>query len=235
MERIDKILSSQNLGSRKEVKALIKKGAVKINSRVCKSSDEKADPETDEISVWEQKLDFQRHMYIMMNKPQGVLSASNDKKAKTVIDLLPPDLKRKGLFPASRLDKDTEGLLIITDDGDFAHKMLSPKKKVYKLYMAELDGRITQETVKAFEQGIVFADGTQCLPAVLEKSDDNDYISFVKICEGKFHQVKKMFLCCGLTVKYLKRLEIGGLSLDENLKPGMSRKLTSCEIDKIFM
>lgn len=234
MERIDKILASQNIGSRKEVHSLIKKGAVTINGRICKSKDEKADPDNDEITVFGNKLQFERYVYIMMNKPQGVLSASNDKKAKTVIDLLPAELYRKGLFPAGRLDKDTEGLLIITDDGDFAHRLLSPKSGVYKLYESIVDGEITQETVKAFENGITFADGTQCLPGFLEIAKDNPCKGYVRICEGKFHQVKKMFISQGLNVTYLKRLGVGSLCLDDNLKAGMSRKLTRCEIEKCF-
>ncbi len=235
MERIDKILVSQNFGSRKQVHALIKNSCVKINGEVCRLKDYKINPENDEIVVNGEKLQYNLHVYIMMNKPSGVLSASNDKNEKTVIDLLPDELKRKGLFPAGRLDKDTEGLLIITDDGDFAHKMLSPKKKVYKLYMAVVDGEITEDTICAFEQGIVFADGTKCLPAKLEaeKIDENS-TGFVKICEGKFHQVKKMFLTCGLKVVYLKRLQVGGLKLDVNLHKGEARKMTELEKSLIF-
>lgn len=234
MERIDKILASQNFGSRKQVHKLIKSKAVKINGRLCLDCGEKADPEKDIIEVNGERLCFKKHLYIMMNKPSGVLSASRDKNSRTVLDLLPSDLQRNGLFPAGRLDKDTEGLLIITDDGDFAHKMLSPGKKVYKRYFARLDNPVSEEVKASFEQGIVFSDGTQCLPAKLEICPDRKS-AFVNICEGKFHQVKKMFLCCGLKVEYLKRVSIGGLVLDERLLLGQSRELTQSEKQMIFL
>ena len=208
MERLDKVLASQNIGSRKEVQKLIKSGVVTINGEICKKSEQKVDPEKDIITVSGQPVNYSKYIYIMMNKPQGVLSASNDKRAETVIDLVPEAMQRKGLFPAGRLDKDTEGLLIITDDGDFAHRMLSPKKHVEKKYIAKLDGEITEETIKEFEKGIVFADGTKCMPAKLEIQDENPRIGIVTICEGKFHQVKKMFICCGLNVVHLKRISI---------------------------
>ena len=168
-----------------------------------------------------------------MNKPQGVLSASRDKKAKTVLDLLPVQLQKKGLFPAGRLDKDTEGLMIITDDGDFAHKMLSPNKKVYKKYFAVLDKPANEETVTAFGQGVVFEDGTECKSAKLEICEKNG--AYVEICEGKFHQVKKMFLACGLEVQYLKRVSIGKLVLDDNLQLGSCRELSDSEKQLIFL
>ena len=168
-----------------------------------------------------------------MNKPQGVVSATEDRECQTVIDLVPKHLYRKGLFPAGRLDKDTEGLLIITDDGEFAHKMLAPKSGIYKKYYAEVDGEITEETVKAFEQGIEFADGTRCLPGKLEIKDKNS--GFVEICEGKFHQVKKMFLVCGLKVTFLKRISIGNLVLDSNLPIGKCRELEKTEQTAIFV
>lgn len=234
MQRIDKILASQNLGSRKQVSSLIKDGVVKINGKVCNSKDTKADPDNDTITVGDNILDFKQYVYIMMNKPGGVLSASNDKNAKTVIDLLPPELYRKGLFPAGRLDKDTEGLLIITDDGDFAHKMLSPKKKVYKHYIARLDKEIEDTVLTNFKTGISFADGTLCLPAEIEICSDDKKTALVKICEGKFHQVKKMFLTQGLTVEYLQRICIGSLKLDENLIKGESRYLSATEKQQIF-
>lgn len=247
MDRLDKILASQNVGSRKEVQKLIKSGLVTINGTVCNKPETKFDPEEDEIFVSGKKLDFQKYVYIMMNKPAGVLSASNDKNTVTVIDLLPQEMKRKGLFPAGRLDKDTTGLLIITDDGDFAHNMLSPKKHVYKLYRAETDGTITQSHIEKFKNGIMLEDGTRCLPAELytqcplEEPYKNYFgeplksnVGFVKICEGKFHQVKKMFAAVGLKVIFLERLSIGGLVLDNKLKQGKSRFLYKYEKNLIF-
>lgn len=209
---------------------------VKVNGTVCKIPEDKFDGETDHIQVNGQTVCFKKHLYIMMNKPSGLLSASNDKKAKTVIDILPKELQRNGLFPAGRLDKDTEGLLIITDDGDFAHKMLHPKKKVYKLYYAEIDQNATEEDVKAFKQGIVLEDGTKCLPAELTVVKDEKCPKiYVKICEGKFHQVKKMVKSRGKTINYLKRISIGALKLDENLVQGGCRELTETERNLVFI
>ena len=236
MERIDKILASQNIGSRKEVQKIIKSGDVCINGEVCRKNDFKADPENDIITVRGQALNCRKHIYIMMNKPAGVLSASRDKNAMTVIDLLPSEYRRRGLFPAGRLDKDTEGLLIITDDGDFAHKMLSPKNHIEKRYVAVLDGEIKQDTISAFKKGIIFADGTKCMPAQLEVPDIYDQkTGIVTICEGKFHQVKKMFACCGLNVVHLKRISIGNLHLDSKLPIGECKLLNNLDKELIFI
>lgn len=236
MERLDKMLASQNVGSRKEVQKLIKNGEVYVNGEICRKPDTKVDVDSDEITVSGQAVNYQKYIYIMMNKPGGVLSASTDKYDKTVIDLLPEEYKRKGLFPAGRLDKDTEGLLIITDDGDFAHRMLSPKKHVEKKYIAKLDKEITEETIKRFEDGIIFADGTECMPAKLELEDESDKkTGIVTICEGKFHQVKKMFICCGIKVVHLKRISIGNLYLDSNLPIGCSKLMTNLDKELIFI
>lgn len=237
MERLDRILVSQNIGSRKEVQKLIKDGSVCVNGVCVRLVQTKIDPDADTVTVGGQALCYSKYTYIMMNKPQGVLSASNDKNAKTVIDLLPDEYRRPGLFPAGRLDKDTEGLLIITNDGDFAHRMLSPKKHVDKKYVAILDGEITADTISAFEKGIVFADGTQCLPAKLEidSGDKTGKTGIVTICEGKFHQVKKMFISCGLNVVYLKRISIGGLCLDSKLPIGSCKLMTNLDKETIFI
>lgn len=236
MDRLDKILVSQSIGSRKEVQKLIKSGAVSVNGEICKKIDFKADTENDEITVNGQALNYQKYVYIMMNKPAGVVSATTDNHDRTVIDILPPEFKRKGLFPAGRLDKDTEGLLIITDDGDFAHRMLSPKKHVYKKYIAEVDSDITEETVKRFEEGIVFADGTKCLPAKLELEENSDKRrAIVTICEGKFHQVKKMFISCGINVVHLQRISIGNLYLDGKLPIGCCKMMSNLDKELIFL
>ena len=236
MDRLDKILVSQSIGSRKEVQKLIKSGAVCVNGEICRKIDFKADTQNDEITVNGQALNYQKYVYIMMNKPAGVVSATTDNHDKTVIDILPCEFKRKGLFPAGRLDKDTEGLLIITDDGDFAHKMLSPKKHVYKKYVAEVDADITEETIKRFEQGIIFADGTKCMPAKLELEKNSDKRrGIVTICEGKFHQVKKMFICCGINVVHLQRISIGNLYLDGKLPIGSCKMLTNLDKELIFI
>lgn len=235
MDRLDKIIASQSAKGRKEAQKLIKSGAVRINGEVCKKIDFKIDVSTDKIEVNGQALRYREYVYIMMNKPAGVVSATEDKHDKTVIDILPEEFRRKGLFPAGRLDKDTEGLLIITDDGDFAHRMLSPKKHVDKKYIAKLDGEITEEMIKKFENGIVFADGVRCLSAKLERCDGDKRTAIVTICEGKFHQVKKMFAVCGVNVVHLQRISIGNLYLDSKLPIGCCKLLTNLDKELIFI
>lgn len=235
MDRIDKILVSQGIGSRREVQKRIKSGEVTVNGEIIRKPEFKANAENDKIAVLGKVLNYSEHIYIMMNKPAGVVSASQDNHDKTVIDILPDEYKRKGLFPAGRLDKDTEGLLIITDDGDFAHRMLSPKKHVDKQYIAQLDEEITEKIIQKFEQGIVFADGTKCLPAKLEIYNNDKKTGLVTICEGKFHQVKKMFISCGLNVVHLQRISIGDLYLDGNLPIGGCKLLTNLDKKLIFV
>lgn len=235
MDRLDKILVSQGVGSRREVQKRIKSGEVTVNGEIIRRPETKADAENDEIAVLGKVLNYSEHIYIMMNKPAGVVSATSDNHDKTVIDILPDEYRRRGLFPAGRLDKNTEGLLIITDDGDFAHKMLSPKNHVDKQYIAQLDGEITEDTIQKFEQGIVFADGTKCLPAKLEIYKNDKKTGLVTICEGKFHQVKKMFISCELNVVHLERISIGGLYLDSNLPRGYSKLLTDLDKKLIFV
>ena len=235
MERLDKYLSSRGAGSRKEVQGLIKSGAVTVDGAVCKQTDLKIDPDSADVTVNGQAVG-EKFVYIMMNKPAGVVSATEDSRDKTVIDILPSDLKRRGLFPAGRLDKDTEGLLIITNDGDFAHRMLSPKKHVEKTYVATLDGEITEDTMYSFENGVEFSDGYKCLPAKLEIGENgNKTVGIVTIFEGKYHQVKRMFASCGLKVVHLKRISIGNLYLDSKLPIGACKSLTNLDIQRIFI
>ena len=236
MERLDKFLSTRGGISRKEAQKSIKKGEVTVNGAVCRVTDCKIDPEADAVTLRGQAVCADEHVYIMFNKPAGVVSATEDRSDKTVLDILPDSLRRKGLFPAGRLDKDTEGLLLITDDGDLAHRMLSPKKHVPKRYIAQLDGVITEEMIRAFEAGIVFADGTACLPAQLAVQEGSGGKSgVVTICEGKYHQVKKMFAVVGRKVVHLQRISIGNLYLDSNLPIGYAKKLTKLDIDTILL
>lgn len=235
MERLDKILSSQGICSRKEAKSLANKQKIKVNNEIVRRSDIKIDPTSDIIEVDGRIVEYKQYVYIMMNKPKGVVSASTDKREKTVIDLLPEQLKRKDLFPAGRLDKDTTGLLIITNDGEFAHRMLSPKKKVYKLYEALLDGELSEQQKDILESGITMNDGTAFKPAKISFPDSGDKTkAHIEICEGKFHQVKKMFAFVGLTVVELRRLRVGGLFLDGKLKEGECKFLTNFELSVIF-
>jgi 16S rRNA pseudouridine516 synthase len=235
MERLDKILSSQNLGSRKEVGVLIRAGRVTVNGAKVWRPAQKADPELDVITVDGELLNFKKHIYLMMNKPGGVLSASRDPHARTVVDLLPPELRRRGIFPAGRLDKDTRGLLILTDDGDFAHRMLSPKSHVTKWYEAVLESPVSKEDILIFRRGVTLSDGTTCLPAELSVLHDGEHpTALIGLHEGKFHQVKRMFAARGNRVLSLRRVRIGGLSLDAELPEGSARELDAEEAALVF-
>lgn len=233
-ERLDKFLASQNVGTRKEVSKLVRSGAVTVNGIPARDSAQKVDPERDRVAVGGEEIAFSRFVYIMMNKPAGVLSATEDSRASTVLDLLPPDLRRRGLFPAGRLDKDTTGLLLITDDGDFAHRMLAPKSHVYKLYQAETEFPVRPADVEAFAAGINQG-GQSFAPARLWKERrEGAEFAMVEIREGKFHQVKRMFQAVDNRVLSLKRLKIGGLWLDETLEEGEARLLSPEEKEQIF-
>lgn len=229
--RIDKYLADMGYGTRTEVKALIKKGRVRIGSEIVKSPDLKIDTTVDEVFFDNNLIGYVETEYYMLNKPQGVLSATRDKHGKTVIDLI-ETRNRKDLFCVGRLDKDTEGLLIITNDGKLAHELLSPKKHVDKVYYAKIDGKVTNKMIEEFHQGIVLEDGTITMPADLHiiKSDEESEV-LLTIREGKFHQVKRMFQSCGMEVIFLKRISMGTLVLDESLAPGEYRLLTDEEIN----
>ena len=230
-ERLDKLIASQGKLSRSDVKKMVKSGRVTVDGAVVKSADIKVDADKSVISVDGKALNYKKNIYIMLNKPQGVISASNDKTQKTVVDLVSPELYRDGLFPAGRLDGDTVGFVLITDDGDFAHRILSPKNHIMKTYHATLRSPLTEEDISAFKNGIELSDGTLCLEAevrMLEKTDEP--IAEVKICEGKYHQVKRMFAALGNKVLYLKRVRMGGLDLDESLEEGQCREITAEEL-----
>ena len=234
MERLDKILASQNTASRKDAGAMIRRGAVTVNGNVVRKADFKVDTQSDEVTVNGEVLVIREFLYLMMNKPAGVLSAARDTRARTVVDLLPPELKRRGLFPAGRLDKDTEGLLIITDDGAFAHRMLAPKSHVFKVYEAVLARPVDAGDIAVFESGVELSDMT-CLPAQLEVLQDSGRpLVRIRIREGKFHQVKRMFLARGNEVLKLKRVQIGALVLDGKLMPGAARELDESEKNAVF-
>ncbi|MBQ3817040.1 MAG: rRNA pseudouridine synthase, partial [Clostridia bacterium] len=200
-ERLDKIISSQLSVSRTEAKSIIRRGQVVVNGIKQRDPSLSVIPENDEIFALGDRVEYKKYVYILMNKPSGLLSASNDKKAKTVVDIIDCKLKRPGLFPVGRLDKTTTGLLIITDDGDFAHKVLSPKNKIPKTYIAELDGDVTDEIIEQFAKGVTLADKTLCRPAVCERLEDKKVR--VTITEGKYHQIKRMFGVFNLGVNSL--------------------------------
>ena len=236
MERLDKVISSQTNYSRKDIKDLVKKKNILVNGEVVFKSDIKVDVSSDKIFILGEELIFKKYVYLMLNKPKGYVSATEDKNDKTVLDLVPDEYRHRNLFPAGRLDKDTTGLMIITDDGDFAHRILSPSRHVDKTYIAEVSEKIDFEKARqSFKNGVILADGTVLLSAELELiSDDDKQIFKVVIKEGKYHQVKRMFASLGTTVTELKRISIGGLDLDESLMPGEARLITSEELLKIF-
>ncbi len=234
MERLDKILASQGTLSRRDVKEIMKKGRVSVNGNVVKDSSFKVDINKDEVCLDGEKILLKKHIYIMMNKPQGVVSASEGEKEETVVDLVPDELYRKGLFPAGRLDKDTTGFVLITDDGDFAHKILSPKNHIFKTYLARLDHKLSDTDIKMLETGITLGDGTILKEAKVEIVEQSDTpLVKIMICEGKYHQVKRMFAAAGNKVVALHRSKMGGLELDSALNPGECREITPEELQKI--
>ncbi len=230
MERLDKIIASQGQHSRSDVKKLIKQGRVTLDGTVVKSGDIKADPQKAVIAIDGRVLGYKKNIYIMLNKPKGVISATEDPTQPTVIDLVPKELRREGLFPAGRLDGDTTGFVLITDDGDFAHRILSPKNHIMKTYIATLQRELTAEDIDAFKRGIELKDGTLCLEAEVTPVGGTVPMAQVKICEGKYHQVKRMFAALGNKVLELRRVKMGELSLDEALSQGQCRELTEEEV-----
>ncbi len=229
MERLDKVLSNMGIGSRKEVKALVKAGEVIIDGKPAKDSAMQVDPYENEIIVCGQLLQYRKFIYLMLNKPAGFVSATEDKYLRTVAELVPPEFAHFEPFPVGRLDIDTEGLLIMTNDGQLAHRLLSPKYKVPKLYYAQLNKRLDEADIEEFKNGVVLDDGYKTMPAALEIIGDGE--ALVTICEGKFHQVKRMFEAVGKEVIYLKRLSMGGITLDEELELGETRELTEEELN----
>ena len=214
------MLSNSGVGSRKDIKSLVKSGVVTVNGAVARKSDVHIDENKDEICVNGERINYQKYIYLMLNKPAGYVSATEDFKYPTVIDLVPQEFRHYDLFPVGRLDIDTEGLLILTNDGAYAHDMLSPKKHVYKTYYAKLDAFPTDDDIEAFKNGITIEGGYTCKSAELTILDGDTPSALVKICEGKFHQVKLMFKAVGKTVTYLKRIKFAQFDLPDDLPLG---------------
>lgn len=232
--RLDKLLSNMGYGSRKEVKILLKSKSVEVNGLVAKDVSMHVDTNADEILVLGEKVVYTEFIYLMMNKPPGVISATEDKHDKTVIELLDPLSQHFKPFPVGRLDKDTEGLLILTNDGHLTHQLLSPKKHVPKLYFAVIEGIVTEDDVKKFKEGVTLDDGYFTKPGELTILSSGDVSEIeLSIMEGKFHQVKRMFESVGKKVTYLKRMRMGSLSLDETLELGDYRYLTEEELEAL--
>lgn len=230
--RLDKYLTTMGIGSRSQVKDYIKKGKVKINGEILKKPEYHVDEENDIIEFQGINLEYSKFYYYMLHKPAGYLSAVKDNHCQTVLDLL--DVTPKdGLFPVGRLDKDTEGLLLITNDGALSHELLSPKKHVDKKYYVELDGALSESDIEAFQNGVDIGEKNLTKPAKLEILEDHQK-AYITITEGKYHQVKRMFRSIGLTVTYLKRISMGNLVLDESLEKGEYRPLTKAEIEDLI-
>ncbi|MEH6943472.1 pseudouridine synthase [Bacillus sp. JJ722] len=233
--RIDKMLANIGFGTRKEVKKLLKSGAVKVDGVMVKDAKQHVDPEQQVIMVHGEEVEYREFIYLMMNKPQGLLSATEDDRQETVLDILEEEDHVFAPFPVGRLDKDTEGLLLLTNDGQLAHRLLSPKKHVPKTYFSVIKGEVTEDDVIAFRNGVTLDDGYETKPGELEilKSGPTSDIKLT-ITEGKFHQVKRMFEAVDKKVTYLKRLTMANLHLDETLELGEYRELTDEELEALM-
>lgn len=230
--RLDKLVCELSNFSRKEARKLIMTGAVSYNGEIISKIDTKVVAENAEVKINGMSYCFKKFRYFMLNKPMGVISATEDSTQKTVLDLLPNDINKKQLAPVGRLDKDTTGLLVITDNGDYAHKVISPKSDIKKVYYAETDGTPTMADIELFKTGIELRDGTKCLPAKLEVLGENRCL--VTVCEGKYHQVKRMLAAVNCTVLRLRRLSIGMLHIDEKLVFGEVREMNEAEANLVF-
>ena len=232
VQRIDRLLTNMGLCSRKEAAAAAKSGAVTVDGEICRDASRKIDPEKCRLTFRGEPVSYEGNVYLMLHKPLGVLSATEDREQKTVLDLLPQPYRARGVFPVGRLDKDTSGLLLLTDDGALGHALTSPRRQVEKVYEAEADGVLGQADIDAFAAGLALRDGTVCRPAKLEiraVREGHSYVT-VTVCEGKYHQVRRMLAARGAPVLALKRVAEGPLPLDPALEPGPWRPLRSDEI-----
>jgi 16S rRNA pseudouridine516 synthase len=235
LERLDKILSNLGYGSRKEIKAVVRKGMVTVDGKVIKDSATTVDPEKSQIYLGDEKVIYRKYIYLLMNKPAGVVSATFDNYDETVVDLLEFEHRAFEPFPVGRLDKDTVGFLLLTNDGGLNHRLISPKWHVDKVYFARIDKKVEEKDIEAFEKGIVLDDGYKCMAAKLEilKASDQGSEVLVTLQEGKFHQVKRMFKSVNKEVIYLKRIAFGPLKLDESLEEGTYRELREEELAQL--
>ncbi|MEW8968371.1 pseudouridine synthase [Exiguobacterium alkaliphilum] len=234
--RIDKLLANMGYGSRKDVKLLLKQGAVQVDGQPVKDAKRHVKPETEVVTVFGEAVDYKPFVYLMMNKPEGVVSATEDQVETTVLELIDPSYAHYELFPVGRLDKDTTGLLLLTNDGAFNHALMSPRKHVDKVYIAEIDGEMTVDDVRRFAEGVELEDGYTTKPARLEVISRNGRRSMIRLTlsEGKYHQVKRMVAAVGKHVERLERIQIGTLELDPTLERGAYRELTQEEYDALL-
>lgn len=234
--RLDKLLGNMGFGTRKEIKQFAKEGLIKLDGKVVKDTSQHVDITEQQIEFNGEIVEYRQYIYLLMNKPQGVISATEDLRERTVLDLLDDKYINFEPFPVGRLDKDTEGLLVLTNDGKMAHELLSPRKHVPKKYFAEIEGKVTSDDVERFREGLTLDDGYETLPAELKILSAGEFSEIeVTIHEGKFHQVKRMFLAVGKKVKFLKRIQMGNLTLDPELLPGQYRELSAEELIRIKM
>jgi len=231
VKRLDKLLADLGVATRSELRDIIRSGRVQVDGAVVTHPEQRFDSEACRIVLDGKELNYSVFHYYMMDKPEGVLSVTEDRKQKTVLDLLPPELRRMGLFPVGRLDKDTSGLLLLTNDGEFSHRVISPKSGIEKRYEARVEGMPDEEDVRAFAEGLTLGDGTKCLPAKLEITGTDR--CYVTVMEGKYHQVKRMLASRGKPVRTLRRLSVGALALDLGA-PGDFRELTQEDLCKVF-
>ena len=232
--RLDKFISERTEYTRSRIKQLAASGAIKVSGKVIKKTDTKIDPENDSVEVCGEIIGKDKHRYILLNKPQGYVCSTDDKDGKNVLELIPPELRTKGLFPAGRLDKDSLGALLITDDGDIAHRMLSPKSHIPKIYIVQLARPFEDKYVDIFNSGIVLSNGEACMPANVKPVENSENQAFIELNEGKYHQVKRMFAAVGNHVEVLMRISLGSLILPEKLAIGECMELLHKDVENLF-
>ena len=233
--RLDKFISERTEYTRSQIKELAAKGRITVDGAVVKRSDTKIDPDTAEVVVGGNAVRVQRHRYVLLNKPQGYVCSTDEKDGEIVLKLIPPELRNKGMFPAGRLDKDSMGALLLTDDGEMAHKMLSPRHHIPKIYIVQLARPFDNNYVNKFGEGIELSDGETCLPARVKVVENCDKLAFIELHEGKYHQVRRMFAAVGNHVELLMRVSLGGLILPEKLAIGECMELLHKDVENLFL
>lgn len=229
-QRLDKFMSTQTIYTRTDISKLLWKRKVSVNGKIVREGEMKIDPEKDKVEISGQEIVYRDKIYLILNKPDGYVSATEDKNDPTVIDLVPDEFKRKDIFPAGRLDKDSEGMVLITNDGPLSHRILSPKKHIPKYYMVKLGEKFGENYEELFLKGLTISGGEECLPARVKACPCAENVAFIELFEGKFHQVKRMVESVGKKVEYLKRIQIKDLKLDDSLELGEYRELTDDEL-----
>ncbi|MDO4864252.1 MAG: 16S rRNA pseudouridine(516) synthase [Ruminococcus sp.] len=232
--RLDRFISERGEFTRSRIKELAAKGQIRVNGAVVKKSDVKIDPDSDAVEVLGSRISAERFRYILLNKPAGYVSSTEEHDGPTVMELIPPEMRTKNMFPAGRLDKDSLGALLLTDDGELAHRMLSPRKHIPKIYIVKLDNPFQSKYVDLFSKGITLSDGYQCLPAKVRSVESSEKLAFIELSEGKYHQVKRMFAAVENHVEVLMRVSVGGLILPEKLAFGQCMELLHKDVENLF-